>query len=80
MEGAEAASVQSLPGFATQRKGTRKGRDGDRKRGSGFVWAIACVRYGRAEDEVDREALNRMHALRADVFYGRWTKEALCPC
>ena len=66
MEGAEAA-VRSLPGFATQRKGTRKGRDGDRKRTERFCLGDCLRRYGRAEDEVDREALNRMHALRADV-------------
>ena len=44
-----------------------KGRDGDRKRTERFCLGDCLRRYGRAEDEVDREALNRMHALRADV-------------
>ena len=60
MEGAEAA-VRSLPGFATQRKGTRKGRDGDRKRTERFCLGDCLRRYGRTDDEVGkREAVTRM--------------------
>ncbi len=55
MEGAEAA-VPSLPGFATQRKGTRKGHDGDRKGNERFCLGDCLRRYGRTEDKVEREA------------------------
>ena len=84
LEGAEAA-VRSLPGFATQRKGPRTGHDGDRKGTERFCLGDCLRRYGRTDDEVEREAMNRMHALRAPLFTKLWAMDegglvSVSPC